>query len=356
MSQRPPSKKNENSAITSYGVVRRNLGDEPSIGKVARTGRAVMPKKRHRHAKSEDGVSKSGGKNSNQILIRWGIVTFIVATSVILLMTMNMTKTQSEEGAGTQRKIKTEFVGKEGESKTAEDPKLAPPPPEELERRAKAFFNISNEQELLSQIRASQIPQDQIFSMFQASCQENGEVKKVEYRGPVDSRLFRAEALQVKYTNQRNQMLAFALGADGTWKVDLDAFFRYNTIPLDTLMDGGDHDGVFRLYAARGNYYNGAFADESKWLALSLGSPGRDSLIIGYVDRKSPVCEAVMLAMNKTVNFVPVKNSRPAKPVQLTLRLAHRKGNEARQVEILDLISDGWVIPEKPANPVPAKE
>jgi hypothetical protein len=97
---------------------------------------------------------------------------------------------------------------------------------------------------------------------------------------------------------------------------------------------------VIRARARAGEYYNGPFADSSKWLSVRLSSVTDDDVIYGYVDR------AFTLAadMEALVPSNPGGEALFDQPVVLILKYPE-KDVKREQTRIVALLSDTWYQP-----------
>lgn len=111
----------------------------------------------------------------------------------------------------------------------------------------------------------------------------------------------------------------------------------------------------FRVQAAPSDYYNGAYADESVWCAVSLTYPGNaDFNLYGYVERNTPTGERLMRligyndtrdADGKTKWELGAATSTP-----VILAIAYlREGSDPKQVTIHEVLHEQWFLRDGPA-------
>jgi hypothetical protein len=143
-------------------------------------------------------------------------------------------------------------------------------------------------------------------------------------------------AVSILTTDFESRQLAFVDGKDGL-KIDWESWVGWSQFPWDKLIEAKRiRPTLIRTNLRTVDYYNFYFADDSKWRAYRLASPDGAHTLYGYVERGSllderlrPSEKSVSVAVTLTVRFPDVPET-------------------TNQVVIHDLISDGWLLPEKP--------
>lgn len=95
----------------------------------------------------------------------------------------------------------------------------------------------------------------------------------------------------------------------------------------------------FRVLSAPGDYYNGPYADETKWFCCELTYPGdADFRLWGYFERDSPEGEQLLQLLEE-------------RKASCILNLAFRVGGGPdNQVTIHDIAAAEWFLPDGPAQ------
>jgi hypothetical protein len=111
----------------------------------------------------------------------------------------------------------------------------------------------------------------------------------------------------------------------------------------------------FRVQAAPGDYYNGAYSDESKWCAVNLTYPGNpDFNLYGYVERNTPTGDRLMRLLGyhqtRTSDGKTEWEQVQAQSSALILAIAYlREGSDPKQVTIHDVLHEQWFLRDGPA-------
>jgi len=121
-------------------------------------------------------------------------------------------------------------------------------------------------------------------------------------------------------------------------KIDWESWVGWSDIPwkeFQSTQPTTSH--VFRVYLSAVEYYNFDFSDETKWQSYLLVSPDLNYTLYGYVEKSSALDNHLRPNKDEGNLRVTLGLKFPAKP----------KNNS--QVEIVDLVTEGWV--EKTRRP-----
>jgi hypothetical protein len=141
------------------------------------------------------------------------------------------------------------------------------------------------------------------------------------------------------------RFFAVQLGPAGTGKLDWEVSVGYQPMPLDEFqLTRPTRPMPFRVAVREGDYYNGEFADATRWLCCELTYPGDpDFRIFGYADRLTP-------AGRRLADWL----SAGSPSVILGLAYSSRDA-ESRQALITGIVREHWFLPDGPVVPEPAK-
>lgn len=119
-------------------------------------------------------------------------------------------------------------------------------------------------------------------------------------------------------------------------KVDWESWVGWSEMPWEKLLSTKPTQSlVFRATLSPVEYYNFGFSDETKWQSYRLESPDRQTVVFGYVTKDSD--------LDKKLRLSPDVRSAP-----FTLSLKFPQDSSSpNQVEIENLISEGWVESEQ---------
>ena len=139
-------------------------------------------------------------------------------------------------------------------------------------------------------------------------------------------------------------------------KVDWETAVGWQAMTVEEFIKGKPTTPQpFRVQAAPGDYYNGQYADESKWCAVNLSYPGNaDFNLYGYVERGTPTGDRLMRLMgyHETRDASGKSKWELIQPtsVPLILAIAYlREGSDPKQVTIHEVLHEQWFLRDGPA-------
>lgn len=311
----------------------REVGDAPSIGYVPRMHKGGESRA-GRHTREQASV---GPSKSLVWMIGGGIAGVAVLGTVLAIWVMR------PKGKGTTSELAIAPLSQI--SKQAATVPLAPSPDEAaLLRTVETFLAARTPADLEALIRPSSQDPAAMIGKLENLDKVDGEMSSLRYLGPIDSRAVQIEGVVVNFEGGRNRLALLSPDSAGKWLVDFDAFDRYSTPDWDTLMSGKAVTGTVRIFCSQDSYYNGLYADESKWACFAMASPDHETLMFGYVQRDSERLEAMLKGLNKdgALTAAPARGQSN----RLTLEISHKDGAQPRQFEITKLLSDEWVVGE----------
>jgi hypothetical protein len=120
-------------------------------------------------------------------------------------------------------------------------------------------------------------------------------------------------------------------------KIDWESWVGWSEMPWSEFMTVKPSAGhIFRVTLSPVEYYNFAFADETKWQSYRLESPDQEHSIYGYVEKGSLLDQKI-------------RPNADQKKTMLMLTLKFPSGAvDGRQVEIESLVTEGWVEESSP--------
>ena len=138
----------------------------------------------------------------------------------------------------------------------------------------------------------------------------------------------------------RNHLVLLTPGSDGSWRIDFDAFARFSDPPLESWRPEAAGTALVRLVAGPDFYFNGAFSDESVWDCYSLVDEDLEQPLIGYCRRDGP--------QSRALRAIAQRDASPGRKARVTLELSRPPDALERQVLIERVLSDDWVLGDKP--------
>ena len=119
-------------------------------------------------------------------------------------------------------------------------------------------------------------------------------------------------------------------------RLDWEAFVGYCEVPWEKLGEMRPvRPFVMRVRLAADDYFNFDFTDPSRYVCCRLSSMDERHSLYGYVVRNTPLYTALLSRLR--LNSVPMP----------TIRVRFQPGGAStNQVEIVELLADGWVVTE----------
>ena len=175
----------------------------------------------------------------------------------------------------------------------------------------------------------------------------DGSIERYEWLSRIDAHDVLLEGVQVVFKGSDKSVERLALltpDAEGTWKLDFDAFARSVAPSWDVVLGKRENvpspkQAMVRVFVAKDQYFNGPFRDDAEWVCYGITSPDIDELLSGYCRVGSPE----QLELEKLLE--DGQRMRRA-----TLQLTRVENSEARQFEITRIFAKDWVLPKPFGN------
>lgn len=199
---------------------------------------------------------------------------------------------------------------------------------------AETFLAATSVDQILPLVRDGEQMRSKIFDHYPNGKIEATVFTKFNASGQVSYKDSFA-AVSILTADFERRQLAFVDGKDGL-KIDWESWVGWSEMPWDKLIESKtDQPIMIRTTLRAVDYYNFGFTDDSKWRSYLLTSPDGAHTLYGYIERDSLLDERL---------HPPEKLAS----VTFTLKIRFPKDGENRnQVVIHDIVSDGWVLPEK---------
>lgn len=327
----------------------REKGDAPDIGRVSkfRTGGSFTGDSGPSGMTAVDDIDRrlslAGGLGI--LLLLCGVVVAGLAAWAFI------SSKENREAGKTEKPADTVAV-------TEESPKaglMRVPSSGELEEIVDKFLKARSEVELAPLIRKSDQEMPEILDKLAGLEAKDGEFHNLKYLGGMASRCLRAEGVLVNFKGGHNRLAILTPDEAGQWRIDFDGFDRYLSKPIDEIISGEAIDARVRFYVSTDSYYNGRFKDDAGWVCYGMGSPDSDKLMFGYVPAGSPQHQALKSVI-ATKDEARAGNTSRSRLRRMTLDIRHHVGSEARQFEILRVLSDEWAIGPIPLDEMVSKD
>ena len=181
---------------------------------------------------------------------------------------------------------------------------------------------------------------EQVVGFLEQMATADGTISGYQWLGSVDANDMTLDGVLISYTKRgtpRNRIAMLVPAEEGKWRVDFAAFARLVDPSWEKVLSGEAQQATVRVYIAEDHYFNGVFSDEGKWLSVSLGTPDTPQVLIGYCEAGTPQAAAL-----RQISAREVPASRAV------LELGRVDGGGPRQVKILRVLAEDWVLGDAP--------
>ena len=189
----------------------------------------------------------------------------------------------------------------------------------------------------------------EVVEFLAATAARDGQIERYIWLSSMDVDGLQMEGVLVTYPGKipAGERLAFLTPNDaGAWKVDFDAFARTSKPPWKELLEGRADHAQVRVFVGRDEYFNGPFADESKWVCFAMVSTESNQLLPEGHEMLRGYCR-VNSAQAKAMERIFTDGARTHRT---TLEISRTQGADPRQFEITRVLAEDWVLPPKPLD------
>ncbi len=313
----------------------RGLGDAPDLGRVSRM-RNGSTDKRPSKVTAVDGIDKriSAVMSLSGVLILCGVL--VAGLGAWAFISSNNNKRVARQATA---------LGAAPASETVDQ--VPPPKPSVQENVVRSFLNARTPEAIAPLIRKSDQDMPTILAKLAKLEERDGRVKRVRHSGGLSSKCLRSEGVVVEFEGGRNRLAILSPDDAGQWRVDFDGFDRYLSAGIDEILSGKALDARVRFFVSADSYYNTRFKDDEKWACYGIASPDSDQLMFGYVLRGSAQQTALDSVITTKAALRAERNrisSGRGTSKRMILDIRHHPDGEARQFEILRVLSDEWAM------------
>ncbi len=309
----------------------RSAGDAPNIGRVSRTPGTGLPKGIRRRKRKAEGRRSRKRRDRRRVIKTW---TFLVAVAAVGLLGvciwLGIDKIFSERPEG----MEPDPVAVAKPLAISQFPSPSDKAAIELVRTALAVRDVARVGQF---IRTGKASPEQVVEFFKGMVAGDGEIDRYEWLGSMDANGMALEGVSVTFKTGKNRLALLTPDSRGKWRMDFESFARVVEPAWKEIVENRAKMAVVRVFVAKDSYYNGIFSDEKQWLCYGIASPDTPEILVGYCKTDSPQARAVRWIASKSTGAN-----------RATLELQHRPDSEARQFEITRVLSEDWVIREKP--------
>lgn len=303
------------------------------MGRVGRMPGTGLPKgERRRRKRGEGKATKRINQGNRFIIYVWsGLLCSLAVLGLGIAIWFGLS---SKKNAGQA----TPIVFDESAQQPVMPTKVAAPSDAESIEIVRKALSLRDPAQLTEYFRLGDNSAEDVSAFLTASETRDGALGSIDWIGSMDANNLQIEGVLVNYVGEkpRNRVALLTPGEGAKWKIDFDAFARTVRPSLKDLLDGRAKVSVARVYLAVETYYNGPYADDSKWACYGLASPDEETVLLGYCERGSPQEAALRWMLSKGSSMT-----------RATLELRPGEGGLARQFLITKVVAEDWLVGDK---------
>ncbi len=223
---------------------------------------------------------------------------------------------------------------------------------------SRRLLNATREEDVRLLIRPGLISPADALQMLAELRKAHQPLPEPAWLGAGQSQVAPIDRLYLRFGRNDMRMIALTPDDGDRWEVDFDAFARYCEPPAAELLAGHAKEGLVRVVASRGRYFNGHYADNARWLCFSLhfGDTDQETLL-AYCPKDGITATAMervearnRLHLDELMAASHVENPKLLEkvPFRMTLRIRHEDTcDDPRQWLIAEAVADDWVLGER---------
>ncbi|MGC4014187.1 MAG: hypothetical protein QM755_06650 [Luteolibacter sp.] len=266
------------------------------------------------------------------LLVRTIALAAVAGLGLVVFVVVGILRTKDEGTQAWRDPNVSNYRNYEGAKKVREFPT---PDSERVVAIVRKVLAMRKAEDFKDLVRLKGISEAEAVDFLTRLPERSGRVTEVTWQNTDGANELQLESAIVKFERGVPRTAYLTPDDAGVWQVDLAAFAAHGSVGWDEFQAGGERSVELRVIAARDTYYNGAYSDDHAWSCYTLAYPGADSKLIGYAKKNGPVDEALTRILKNRVGFPVV------------VRVSKNSGAAGRQVEILAVPAEGWVLTDQ---------
>lgn len=320
---------------------RRNLGDQPDIGPVARipgaAKRLARSRRRGRRSRRSE-IDLTDRRRRRQLHARkfairlWAFLILTACSGILLAVSFLWLRAQSD-------RRKNAPVWAQAESLPALMLTDFPPPSErEMIDVIHGALGAKDPESLVRFVHScDEVSPDQMLAFFSATAERDGSINSYRWVGSTDTESQQVQSMILGFDKEgapSHRLLALVPTEAGEWKLDFPSYARWCDPPIHLLgAPDGHPGGRMRVYLMRDYYFNGVFADDREWACYLIASPDVDGSGYGYCKLHSPEHESIQRAFAQG----------GGEQIRVTMNVERVEGAQAHQLLITGVTRHDWL-------------
>ncbi len=329
------------SSMTSKGFGRM-LGDPPELGRLERISRSNVFKRGSTSRRSVASSRREKSKRWHQRkMMRYWTILFssITIAFLVIILAISFYDRRTKGMTNVVEKTVAPVITKKLEWKFQ-----SPSEQDALEIVKKALA-ARDEGQVADRFRLGSGGPHEVLDFLTKVDSTHGLVSQMSWMGGIYNNSIQIDGVflrREKNNEMESTLLMMTPNEQGVWKIDFDSMVGKCVPEWDFFVKGEATGGMVRVSLGPDNYFNGPYADESKWLCFALARSDSDQFIFGYCLKNSPQAEAI----SKIIDNLSMRSKISVKSCRATLRLTRTEGAEPRQYEINGVLAEDWLISE----------
>jgi hypothetical protein len=207
--------------------------------------------------------------------------------------------------------------------------------PNEYVNLTKKFLAVSTIDEFSALARFREMTPEDAYKRFVTQRKNNIEDPKIIWNYSQEFNHQLVSVVVISYSDDEHYIAYITPNEKNEWVIDIDAFFAYSSIENEEMFTLKNYKAKVRAIIKYDSYYNGEFADDTKWLCVSLTPRKSDQTLYGYVALNSPQHNAIkQIIKSRAGNIILVEANK-------------ENSMNSDQVEITQVISENWFESDK---------
>ncbi len=322
---------------------RRNLGDQPDIGPVARipgAGKRLENSKRKGRRTKRTPHHLQDRRRIRQMKARKFAITFWL--SIILtgcFVTLGVVSVLWLRAQSDRRQIAPRFTTVET-LPALSITNFTPPTEREALAIIRNAIAARDEESLLEFVHQNEeIPLGEMLAFFANTEERDGMLSNRQWIGSSDTATRQIQSMIVAFDNgglPSHRIAMLTPTSSGVWKIDFPSYARWCDPPIHLMEQAGGYPGGrVRAFLSPDHYFNGPFADDRSWICFLVSSPDVSSTVFAYCRIDSPEHQALMEAFTPGI-----------RQIRATFEIQRVEGAQDRQFLITSVVSSDWMAEE----------
>jgi hypothetical protein len=309
----------------------RKFGDAPSLGNLPTVSGENPPLRKRRSSRTAQ------KKKLSKRFVGWSLLAFFVSVSLLTVSIVRNIRNKVLVNPSSNETEKLIDLDKAfDDSEKSDPPELKPAEAVTLVTQA-----LDNRDPGLMQdffVLGKDVNPAEAMEELVRIREAEGEITRTDWLAPKfpgERSALQAVVHTAKDEKEQSRRAQFALGSDGKWRIDLNAFLRKCEPPLAEVLSAESGTFLVRVFVSEETAYRGMYSDKNEWRAYSLTSPDIEDSLYAYAKRGS--------SQDKALRRILIEDELLH---HATLRITKEPESGPRQFQVSQVIAGNWIVGE----------